>query len=306
VGDHVGGCDHRRQAIGILGVVALDRDRDPLRQVPAPGEHATDQRVVDAELLAFVAQPLLGGAGGGVEVDLVAGVQAGDHEAADVVQQRRHRQLVAFDPADHAADLIGRALGGEGVDAEALRLQLPAAVGLEEVEAGRGAGDRQHARRLEDLDRLRDAADAAGDDAAAIGEPEHGDREGDVGLDRFDQVADPRGIGGRRGDHPLAGLDQDREALHRLEGLGEAATRRGGVTRAVGPRGGLLRSDFAGGLGGRGAHWPPHRQLKTFGLAKSTSARVAADRLSVHFPARKALHRCFKPFQGRLTPQRRQ
>ena len=41
-------------------MVALDRDRDPLRQVPAPGEHPADQGVVDPELLAFVAQPLLG------------------------------------------------------------------------------------------------------------------------------------------------------------------------------------------------------------------------------------------------------
>ena len=165
----------------------------------------------------------------GVEVDLVARVQAGDDEAADVVQQRRHGELVAFDPADDAADLVGGALGGEGVDAEALGLQLPAAVGLEEVEAGRGAGDRQHAGGLQHLDRLGDAADAAGDDAAAVGEAKDGDRQGDVGLDRFDQLADAGGLGGRGGDHPLAGLDQDREALDRLEGLGEAAAGGGGA-----------------------------------------------------------------------------
>ena len=128
MGDHVGGGDHRGEAVGVVGVVALDRDGDPLRQVPAPGEDAADQGVVDAELLAFVAQPLLGGTGAGVEVDLVAGVQARDDEAADVVEQRRHGQLVAFDPADDAADLVGGALGCEGVDAEALGLQLPAAV----------------------------------------------------------------------------------------------------------------------------------------------------------------------------------
>ena len=235
MGDHVGGRDHRREAVGVLGVMALDRDRDPLRQVPAPGEHAADERVVDAELLAFVAQALLGSARDGVEVDLVAGMQAGDHEAADVVQQRGDGELVAFDPADGAADLVGGALGGEGVDAEALRLQLPAAVGLEEVEAGRGAGDRQHAGGLEHLDRLGDAADAAGDEAAAVGEAQDGDREGDIGLDRFDELADPGGLGGRGGDHPLAGLDQDRKALDRLEGFGEPAAGSSCAARSVVP-----------------------------------------------------------------------
>ena len=125
-----------------------------------------------------------------VEVDLVARVQAGDHQPADVVQQRRDRELVAFDPADHAADLVGGALRGECVDAEALGLELPAAVGLEEVEAGRGAGDRQHAGGLQHLDRVGDAGDAAGDEAAAVGEAKDGDRERDVGLDRLDQLAD--------------------------------------------------------------------------------------------------------------------
>jgi len=71
---------------------------------------------------------------------------------------------------------FGGALGGEGVDAEALGLQLPAAVGLEEVEAGRGAGDCQHAGWFQHLDRLGNAADTTGDDAAAVGEAEHGDR----------------------------------------------------------------------------------------------------------------------------------
>src|SRR6201999_1946421 len=101
-----------------------------------------DQRVVDPQLLAFVAQPLLGRARGGVEVDLVARVQAGDDEATDIVEERRGGELVAFDPADRAADLVGGALGGEGMDAEALRLQLPAATRLEEVEARRRAGER--------------------------------------------------------------------------------------------------------------------------------------------------------------------
>ena len=227
VGDHVGGRDHRGQAVGVLGVVALDRDRDPLRQVPAPGEDAADQGVVDPELLAFLAQALLGGAGDRVEVDLVAGVQAGDDQPADVVQQRRDRELVAFGPADDAADLVGGALGGEGVDAEALGLQLPAAVGLEEVEARGGAGDGEDAGGLQHLDRGGDAGDAAGDEAAAVGVAQDRDRQRDVALDRFDDLADAGRLGGRGGDHPLARLDQDREALDRLEGLRQATAGRG-------------------------------------------------------------------------------
>ena len=37
------------------------------------------------------------------------------------------------------------------------------------------------------------------------------------------ELADPRGLGGRCADHPLARLDQDRKALDRLKGLREAA-----------------------------------------------------------------------------------
>ena len=68
MGDHVGQRDHRGEALGVLGVVALDRDRDLMREVPAPREHTADQRVVDPQLVAFFAKALFGGVGGGVEV----------------------------------------------------------------------------------------------------------------------------------------------------------------------------------------------------------------------------------------------
>ena len=199
----------------------------------------------------------------GVEVDLVARVQAGDDEAADVVQQRRDGELVAFDPADDAADLVGGPLGGEGVDAEALGLQLPAAVGLEEVEAGRGAGDRQHAGGLEHLDRLGDAADAAGDDAAAVGEAQDRDRQGDVGLDRFDQLAD-RGRSRRsRRRSPARGTRSGpgsarpprrprRGGCRARRALRAAAGRRSALPLAAAS----YAQDLAVGLG-RGCHWPP-------------------------------------------------
>ena len=93
----------------------------------------------------------------GVEVTAIARVQVGDDEPADVVQQRGDRELVAILPADRAADLVGGLLGGEGVDAEALGPHLAAAVGLEEVEYGSGAGDREDAGGLEHVDRRGDA-----------------------------------------------------------------------------------------------------------------------------------------------------
>src|ERR1700710_1114323 len=93
-------------------------------RVQRRANHPPTKGGVDAELLAFVARALLGGARAGVEVDLVARMQAGDDEPADVVQQRRHGELVAFAPNDDTADLVGGALSGKGVDADALGLPL--------------------------------------------------------------------------------------------------------------------------------------------------------------------------------------
>ena len=60
MGEHVGEPDERGLAVGVLGVVALDHARDRARQSPAPGEHAADERVVDAELAALALEALLG------------------------------------------------------------------------------------------------------------------------------------------------------------------------------------------------------------------------------------------------------
>ena len=209
--------------VGVVGVVALDRDRDPLRQVPAPGEDAADQGVVDAELLAFVAQALLGGAGDGVEVDLVAGVQAGDDEAADVVQEGGDRELVAFGPADRAADLVGGVLGGEGVDAEALRPQLPAAVGLEEVEdwarCRRSRARRRASAPRPPPGRWRRRRHAA----AAVGGAQDGDRQARRRTRPLRPARRSRAVSAvaaaiTRSRDSIS----DREALDRLEGVGQA------------------------------------------------------------------------------------
>ena len=93
--EHVREADEGGVALGVVGVVALDRRRDRARQVPAPGEHAADERVVDAELAALVVQPLLGRAGRAVDLLRIARVGVHQHELADVVQQRGDEQAVA-------------------------------------------------------------------------------------------------------------------------------------------------------------------------------------------------------------------
>ena len=92
MGRHVCRGDQRGQAVGVLGVVALDRHRDPLRQIPAASQNASDQSVVDPQLVPFLFEALLRGAGRRVEVAAFAGVQARDHQAADIV---RHGILLA-------------------------------------------------------------------------------------------------------------------------------------------------------------------------------------------------------------------
>jgi hypothetical protein len=59
VRQHVREADEGGIALGVVGMVALDRGGDRSRQVPAAGEHAADQRMVDAQLAALVVQALL-------------------------------------------------------------------------------------------------------------------------------------------------------------------------------------------------------------------------------------------------------
>ena len=115
----------RRRRPGVVGVVALDRRGDGLRQVPAAGEHAADQRVVDAELAALVVQALLGRARGAVDLLRVARVGVHEHELADVVQQRGDQQAVAVRVAGLGGEAVGGALDGDGVQAEALGRGVP-------------------------------------------------------------------------------------------------------------------------------------------------------------------------------------
>ena len=110
-----------------------------LRQAPAAGEDAADQRVVDAELAALAVDALLGRARALVDLLRVARVGVHQDELADVVQQRGDHQAVAVLVADLGGEALGGALGGDAVQAEALGRGLPDGRALEEVEGARRA-----------------------------------------------------------------------------------------------------------------------------------------------------------------------
>ena len=193
MGEHVGEADERGLAVRVLGVVALDDAGDRLRQAPAAGEDAADESVVDAELAALALDPLLRGPRLAVDLTRVAGVGVDEHELADVVQQRGDHQPVARLVAELAGEPVGDALGGDGVQTEALGNPLPDGGALEEVKRASAAGDRVDGARRQNLDGLDGALDAAA--AAAVdlvGQAQDGDGERDVGLDGGDDV------GGRR------------------------------------------------------------------------------------------------------------
>ncbi len=195
-----------------------------LRQAPPAGEHAADQRVVDAELAALGLDPLLGGARLGVDLTRVAGIRVDEDELADVVQQRGDHQPVAGLVAELASEPVGGALRGDGVQAEALGDALPHRGALEEVERPRLAGDRVDVAGRQHLDALDRALDAALRLAVdAVGEAQHGDREGHVGLDGGDDVGGRRLAVLEQAQDPIARLGEHREGFQRLEGGGQPA-----------------------------------------------------------------------------------
>ena len=111
VGEHVGEAHERGLAVGVVGVVALDDRGDALRQPPAAGEDAADERVVDAELTALAVDALLRRAGPAVDLGGVARVGVHEDELADVVQQRGDHQAVAVLVADLDARAARRRAG---------------------------------------------------------------------------------------------------------------------------------------------------------------------------------------------------
>ena len=99
--------------------MALDRRGDDRRQAPAADEHRADEGVVDAELAALAASALLGRLAGALGALLVA-VELGQHQLADVVEQRGDGELVALRQARQLADPLGADPHRDAVAAEAL------------------------------------------------------------------------------------------------------------------------------------------------------------------------------------------
>ena len=161
VREHVRQAHEGGLAIGLLGMVALDHAGQRPRHPPATGQDAADQRMVDAELAALALDAVLRRPGLAVDLPRVAGVGVDQHQLADVVQQRRDHQPVSRLVADLAGQPVGGALGGDGMQAEALGNPLPDRRALEEVKCPRAAGDRVHGPGREHLDAGDRTLDAA-------------------------------------------------------------------------------------------------------------------------------------------------
>ena len=124
---------------------------------------------------------------------------------------------------------------------------------------------------LSDLDRLGDRRRRPARAPPRLAERSTA-TQGDVGLDRFDQLADAGGLRGRRLHHPGAGLDQDREAARpprrRRPGVRPGRVAVAPFSRAASALRALpFVSVFVDAM-------PDelritHRQARTFGLARS-------------------------------------
>jgi hypothetical protein len=206
-------------------------------------------------------------------VDLlgVARVGVHEHELADVVQQRGDQQAVAMRVAGLGGEAVRGALDGDGVEAEALRGGVPGLAALEELEGLGVGGELLHGLGREHLDGGDDGVDLAALGALeAVGEPQDGDHERDVGLDRADDLAHRRALLGDQRQQAVARLREGREDLERLERRGQtlAVTL---VVRAADharrgdrPRAGA-RHRAQGGQGRRGHRLGIVRQVRGIG-----------------------------------------
>ena len=216
-----------------------------LRQAPAAGEDAADQRVVDAELAALAVDALLGRAGVAVDLAGIAGVGVHEDELADVVQQRGDHQAVAVLVAGLGGEAVGGALRGDAVQAEALGRGVPARTSARRsrrcaaraASAWTASGESSSTASTTDSTRPRVRA------LDLVGEAQDGDDERDVGLDGGDDVAGRDALGRDQAQQAVARLGERRERLERLEGGRQAAA----VALVVAALG-------AGGLGGGGSN----------------------------------------------------
>ena len=121
--------------------MTLDDAGDRPGQTPAPGQHTADQGMVHAEFAALALDALLRGARVTVHLTGIARVRVDEHELADVVQKRGDHEAIARLVTDLLGEPVGRALGGDSVEAEPLGDALPDGAALEEVERASTAGD---------------------------------------------------------------------------------------------------------------------------------------------------------------------
>ena len=145
--------------------------------------------MVDAELAALALDPLLRRASVAVDLARIAGIGVHEHELADVVQQRGHHQPVARLVAELAGEPVGGALGGDRVQPEALGIPCQTAVRSKKsnVRARLAIACTVRGESTSTPgDRALDAARGAAVDL--VGEPQHGDRQRDVGLDGRDDL----------------------------------------------------------------------------------------------------------------------
>src|SRR5581483_2946864 len=179
VGDQVRQPDRGRVAGRVGGVVALDRGGGGRAQPPAPREDSTDEGVVDPELAALQPQALLrqlAVARGEVRVDL------GQDGVADVVEEGRHRELIARVEPCQLGDPLGGGAGGDGMAAELVLPYGPQGRAREGVVGGDGRGGRARALGAQALDGAGHARDRSWAVARLVARPHDRDREAHVGL----------------------------------------------------------------------------------------------------------------------------
>ena len=208
--------------------------------------------MIDAKLTALAVHPVLGRPGPAVDLGRVARVRVHEHELADVVQQRCDRQAVAVLVAHFAGDAIGCLLGRQRVQSEALGGALPDARALEEVKRANPRCQRLHGLRLEQVNRADHGVDAPAPRLSLVGHAQHGDDEGDVGLDRADHVRGGNVVLGDHRQKAVTRLGEGGKAFEGLEGERQTAPVALVLVTLTGRRGGRGAIELHGALGVRG------------------------------------------------------
>ncbi len=162
-------------------------------------------------------------------------VELDDHELADVVKERGHRELVTLRKPRQLADALGADADGDTVAAEALPAVCGDARCLEDVvglEIGCKLLDALDAQRL---DRLADPTRASRRAVAVVGRAHDRDRQRGIGLDRLGKLV----RGARRlvaeAEQAAARLREGRQRRYRFKRVGKAtsADAPAGVRRAL-------------------------------------------------------------------------